>query len=292
MRSSVRRLLRFRRHRYLSQAGEAGILEEVFRRLGITRGVILEAGASDGLFLSNTNQFVGKGHKLIYVESNPDEFQKLRQNFQHHDDVTTLLRHITPAGPDSLDVIASELGLPGDVDLLVVDIDSYDIAVLRGLESLRPKVVMIEYNPFFLPSEEYEADSGDIHPSRGGKGSSLGTLYRVAAEKGYQIVCTLNMNAIFVRAELLPRIHDQPVTLDESATFEFLPIRDLAPWQILQRAYYLGLSRVLRSLAIRVGLVPTFQYKSRNISPLLFCCLQFMTPVLVAYAKIYVIGIC
>lgn len=265
VRSSVRRLLQFRRQKHLSQAGEAGILEEIFRRLGIAQGgVIVELGASDGLFLSNTHQFVGKGHRLVYIESDAEEFQKLAQNFDASGDVTTVRRHVTAVGPDSLDAILSEVELPADFDLLVLDIDSYDLAVLRSMRAFTPKIVMIEYNPFFLPDEEFEAISDAVHPERGGKGSSLLAIYRAASAKGYSIVCTLNMNAVFVRNDLAALVHERPVSLEESATFEFLPVARLAPRRLMQRAYYLGVRRVLHSLAIRAGLTPTFQYESRR----------------------------
>jgi hypothetical protein len=264
MRRAVKQLLGSRRRRYLSQAGEAGILEELFRRLHIERGYIAEVGASDGIFLSNTNQFVGRGYRIIYIEADATEFEKLQANFAGQRDVLTVHRHVAPTGPDSLDAVLGSKGLPPDFDLLVIDIDSYDVALLREMRLFRPKILMLEYNPFFFPHEEHEATSGELHPERGGKGSSLAVVHRVAVEKGYGIACTLNMNAIFVRVDLLPLVYDRPPTLEETATFEFLPVRKLAPRQLLQRAYYLGLSRVLHSLAIKAGLMSTFQYPSRE----------------------------
>ena len=265
MRSAVRSLLRYRRNRYLSQAGEAGILEEVLRRLGIRHGVMVEAGACDGLFLSNTNQFVGHGHRLVYVESNPVEFGRLVDNFAGTEDVLTIQRHIAPTGADSLDAVLTEAGVPAEFDLLVLDLDSYDLAVFRAMTRV-PKVVMLEYNPFFFPDENYEADTGALNPSRGGKGSSLGAIYQAALAKGYEIVCTLNMNAVFVRADLRHLVVDRPVSRDDSATYEFLPLGKLTLRQMAQRAYYLGAARVLHALAIRAGLVKTFEYPPRGNS--------------------------
>ena len=49
----MRELLKYK-HKYRSQNGEDGVLEEIFKRLGIKIGWFVDVGAWDGEHLSNT----------------------------------------------------------------------------------------------------------------------------------------------------------------------------------------------------------------------------------------------
>jgi hypothetical protein len=64
------------------------------------------------------------------------------------------------------------------------------------VQEYRPKVVCIEFNPT-IPTEVDFVQERDPTTSQG---CSLKALYRLAKERGYQAVCVLPWNAVFVDA--------------------------------------------------------------------------------------------
>jgi hypothetical protein len=55
--------------------------------------------------------------------------------------------------PGNVEILFEEAGVPGDLDLLVIDIDSNDYYIWKVIHNFRSKVVMIEINPYFPPPQ-------------------------------------------------------------------------------------------------------------------------------------------
>ena len=83
---------------------------------------------------------------------------------------------------NSLDNILSQTSLPEDYDLLSIDIDSYDLAILNSYEG-KPKIIVIEINSTLRP--------GILQWHNGVKfiGNSFSSTLSVAKDKGYTLVC-------------------------------------------------------------------------------------------------------
>lgn len=66
----MKKLYEYHRDVY-SQNGEDGIIEHIFEKLGINGGVLLEIGAWDGFYLSNTANIwsKNKNFKSVLIES-------------------------------------------------------------------------------------------------------------------------------------------------------------------------------------------------------------------------------
>ena len=199
-----------------SQAGQDGVLAEIMRRLKVEHGSCLEFGAGDGIRNSNTYQFYRRGWDCAYIEAG-NHYPQLVENTP---DARHCQKLITCEPGDTLDDAIAQMGIPQDLTLMSLDIDSIDYWVWKSLKSRQPLVVCIEYNSNFEPDEHrtvaYEIGLRWRNDDRY-YGASAGALYALAIQKGYVLVAFLPGNdLIFLRADVYTahqdRFDELPVT--------------------------------------------------------------------------------
>jgi hypothetical protein len=186
-----------------SQFGEDGIVEEIFRRLGVDVTArqplwCVEFGAWDGVHLSNTRKLIEQaGAGAVLIEADPERFRALERNCAGIDGVTTLHRTVGWKGDDRLDAILAETRCPTRYDLLSIDVDGHDYRIWERTEDYRATVVIIEFNPT-MPFDAVLVPPDD---PRRRHGCSLGAIAQLAQDKGYRLVAVTEVNAILVTAE-------------------------------------------------------------------------------------------
>lgn len=180
-----------------SQNGEDGIIEELFRRIGIEAHTCCEFGAWDGIYLSNCRRLIDQGWRTLFIEAMPNKFEVLQRNFRDNPRVTCVNR-LVDAGKDSLGSIVQETGFPSVMDFLSVDIDGLDYEIFRGLD-LRPRVICIEVNAAHAPETAEELPRAVAANS---VGQPMKVFMRTAREKGYSLVAYTG-NAFFVRDDVV-----------------------------------------------------------------------------------------
>jgi hypothetical protein len=198
-----------------SQFGENGILEEVLRRISggsPADGWCVEVGAADGIRSSNTYPLIAdSGFKAVLIEASPKAYEALCKNIPR-DDVFKIREFVSFEGRSTLDNILGRTPIPGDFDLLSIDIDGYDYFVLESLTNYQPKIICIEYN-HSIPNEiEF------VQPRNTAirQGSSARSITRLAGEKDYALVAITTANLIFVRNDLASDVlGDHRPSLDE-----------------------------------------------------------------------------
>jgi hypothetical protein len=179
-----------------SQAGEEGVIDEIMRILGIKAGWCVEFGAYDGRTHSNTwNLIKNRGWKSVQIEPLDTAFESLQDVYREHPDVYCIHGIIEPTGERSLDAILASTPIPTDFDFMVVDIDGDDIHVWRHCKAYWPKVVMIEFNPF-IAADVYFEKPIEHHTWAA---ASLRAVCELAKTKGYELICVVGGNAIFVQ---------------------------------------------------------------------------------------------
>ena len=177
-----------------SQCGEDGIVDEIFRVLGIAKGVAVEFGAWDGVYLSNTAELRERGWKTVLIEGDVERFTALAAHFKGNPLVLPVHRFVRPEGPDCLDAILAEHGIDS-VDFLSIDIDGDDAHILEHLK-LRPKLICIEVNPTFAPPLDL------VNPPGAQRGSSLAAVHRIGQAKDYDLVWATTLNAFLLDRRL------------------------------------------------------------------------------------------
>jgi hypothetical protein len=190
-----------------SQNGEDGVLEEIFRRLGVDDGFFVEFGAWDGKHLSNTFRLAEEGWSGLYVEGDDERFAELEHNVAAFDGrVAARKAWIAATGDSSLDAVLEREHVPAELELLSIDIDSDDWNVLLHLERFRPLVVVVEINSGIPP--------GIVQTHRGPEvqGSSFSATVLLGEAKGYTVVCHTG-NVILVRDDRVAELELPPEEL-------------------------------------------------------------------------------
>lgn len=207
---------KYRKNVY-SQHGEDGVIAEIMRRIGLGPNWTCDVGAWDGRYGSNCYELVKRGWPCVMIEAEESKFKYLQQLSRRVDG------RIKPVharveytdGPNTLDAILERAQLPSPIQLLSIDIDSYDYHVWRGFSSQRPAVVVIEIGSATLPGERYVYSGGQ-------RLTSFTSMLELGQSKEYTLACHTG-NMIFVRNEDAPKLG---LTAEELAHPETLFVRD------------------------------------------------------------------
>jgi len=189
------------RHDVTSQYGEDGVLKKVLEALPERDKWCVEFGAWDGIHYSNTRQLVlEQDYAVVLIEADPVRYEDLQGTYKGHEKAHLFQEFVGFTPKDGLDTILKKTPIPKDFDLLSIDIDGNDYHVWNAVGAYTPKVVIIEFNPTVPASVSF------IQPAETpiAQGNSLKALVDLGKEKGYELVCVLDSNAIFVRAEYFP----------------------------------------------------------------------------------------
>jgi hypothetical protein len=164
-----------------SQNGESTIIADLFTLIPPTSRHVIEFGSGDGWTHSNARMFMEDGWTGDQWDS---DIWVTAEN------VNTLFR---------------QHEVPGDVDVVSIDIDGNDYWVWKAM-AWQPKVVCIEYNAFF-PIEDsvtIEYNPANVWDHSYGYGASLTAMMRLAEKKGYYLAAEVDsVNLIFVRNDYL-----------------------------------------------------------------------------------------
>ena len=167
-----------------SQGGQDAKLTRILGEIGVANGTFVEFGYT-GTSTSNTVALRRRGwHWLLLDGHNSDKLINLHAERITSSNIVRLFR---------------QHGVSIEVDYVSIDIDSFDLWVLRALlaSEFRPRVLTVEYNSNF-PYGSWLAFPDpqimDVPPGLrhwGGNcymGSSASALHAVAVEGGYEVV--------------------------------------------------------------------------------------------------------
>jgi hypothetical protein len=187
-----------------SQADEDGIIEEIFKRLGIGTGLFCEIGVEDGLEC-NSLFLLHKGWTGAWIEGNREQLNPIKEKFKSvlGTRLKVSFRFITAENVN--EVIGEAIPQREEIDFLSIDIDGNDVYLLQKID-FKPKVICVEYNAKF-PANISRAQAYDAQRNWAGTdyfGASLKAIANAGAAKGYRLVGTnlTGSNAFLVRADL------------------------------------------------------------------------------------------
>jgi len=191
------------RKNIFSQNGEDGVLEEVLKKINISRdGWCCEFGAWDGKVGSNTFNLVKNyNFKAVYIESDKKKFKDLEKTQKKYPNIFAINKAIEKNvnSSNSLERVLENTEIPLDFEILSIDIDSYDLDVWETLEKYRPKIVVIEVNSSIKPGIIQRHNESN-------QGNSFSATVNVGKKKNYTLICHTG-NCIFLREDLINKIN-------------------------------------------------------------------------------------
>lgn len=178
-----------------SQNGEDGVIEEILSRLPPVVGLVVEFGAHDGEFCSNSRHLiVDKGWSGLLIEA----------DWGLYNQCAGLYSHLSPQGPEVKQAFVTPENvnhlLPPKIDVLSIDVDGIDYHIWAAYKG-DAKVVIIEINSSLPPDFVMEGDKV--------RGSSFWSMLLLGMVKGYFLICHCG-NMIFVKNEYRDLFKDVP----------------------------------------------------------------------------------
>ena len=200
-----KRLLKYGFKAY-SQCDEDGIIQEIFRRIGVTNKTFLEIGVGDGLE-NNTLFLLLKGWKGVWIDGDSKNIKAIQNKFSFLQDSGRLRAKLAWVDKDNIDFLIQDLGLPQEIDLLSLDIDGNDYHVLENIVFLNPRAMVLEYNAKLPPPVKWVMAYDQYHTKTNTDyfGASLKSFECLLYKRGYCLVgCNISgVNAFFVRKDLV-----------------------------------------------------------------------------------------
>ncbi len=185
-----------------SQNGEDGVLQEIFRRIGVDSRRFFEIGASaneaNAVLLADVFGWSG-----VFCDSSPEEGSELSAKYQNSERVRVLNVHVTP---NNISDLISACTDGGSLDLLSIDVDGNDYWLWQSVGACNARVVVIEYNSSLGGARVVHPYQDTRWDGSSDTGSSLRSLMELGESLGYELVHaeSTGVNLFFVRRDLIP----------------------------------------------------------------------------------------
>ncbi len=240
--SNISPLDRYRSNFY-SQNGEDGVIAEILNRLGLTKNylnlVVVEFGAWDGIFYSNTFRLVELGAKALYIEGSKSRFNILRKLSDKYKNVIPVNAYVSdiPNSKNTLNSILKSNSIPLDFDVLSIDVDGLDLDIYKNIGEYRPKVIIIE-----IVSEYGDILRNEDIPNR--VGSTYSSTVDFLMSNNYSLICHIG-NLIFI----------------DNKYYNFIYKDSKYNSKNLYNPYWCNISSSLRALDLILAILLKYSYK-------------------------------
>lgn len=170
-------------------------IRELLYERGIYNPVVWDIGCGHPGDCSNSRLFIETGSPALLVDADPNKTNEWRRQFPR---TVAVPQQVTPT-------YFTEPSLP--VDFLSLDIDSWDLSILRAILGLGhlPTVIVHEYNPVFRPGLYFEVPYHPGHKWNGSPvfGASIDAFDDLLTHK-YTLIKIFRDNAVWLRQSRFP----------------------------------------------------------------------------------------
>ena len=195
-----------------SQNGEDGILLYIFSKIGFKNKFAVNIGCG-GITSNIYNLTINFGFKSFEIDGNASSIEFCKSFIkQYIIDYFNYVRFVHSwIDRDNINKLLKDNNVPGEVDLLSIDIDGNDYWIWEAIDIINPRVIVIEYNASFgyekLISVKYEPDFDRWKKHKSGwyHGASLRAFEFLGKKRGYSLICcdSNGVNAFFIRNDLI-----------------------------------------------------------------------------------------
>lgn len=193
--------------------GESKKLLQLCEELNINSGSYVDIGASDGWTSSATFPFAKNDNfSGLSIELDNKKFKKMEFIYRKFNNAYLSKSKVSP---ENVTEILKKFDVLYDFDILNLDIDSYDLFVIKKLlESHKPKIVSMEINEKIPPPLFFTVTYDDKHFWKGDHffGCSLQAAYDEVSKFGYRLYTLIYNNAIFISDDIKINVPDRTLT--------------------------------------------------------------------------------
>tara|TARA_B100000131_G_scaffold323146_1_gene380127 strand:- start:7004 stop:7888 length:885 start_codon:yes stop_codon:yes gene_type:complete len=179
--------------------GEAKKIKEICNMLNITSGYYVDIGASDGFTSSSTYIFAKNDNfSGLSIELDKKKYLKMKKLYSKFNNTYLLNEKITPN--NVVNVLLNQ-NVPKNFDILNLDIDSYDLFIIKEIiSSFAPKIISMEINEKIPPPIYFTVlfDEEHFWQEDSFYGCSLQAAYEEICKKEYKLYTLQYNNAIFI----------------------------------------------------------------------------------------------
>lgn len=215
-----------------SQFGEDGIISWLTSLLPSIPRTFLEIGVQNYLESNTRYLLLSKHWSGTVVDSSRKFIDAIRSSDIYWRESLTAVESFVTS--DNINKLCAHYANSSQLGLLSIDIDGNDYWIWEALTSVKPFIVIVEYNslfgdiyPFVVPYNP-SFNRTSAHYSNLYFGASLPALIDLASKKGYQFLgtCSTGINAFFVRNDIYPVIDR---SLEQIASYPSLRRESLSP---------------------------------------------------------------
>lgn len=182
--------------RVYSQSDEDGILLYLLAKLGLGDRRCIEVGLASPFGSNTTNLLVNWGFTGLGIEGSDEVARTVRQWFEGQADTKIDPPQIVSSwlSAASIERVLADAGWAGTpVDVMSIDIDGVDYWLWKALESITPRIVVIEIADMWppdrsvtVPDDARFSEARELDTSYAS--ASLAAMTKLATAKGYRLV--------------------------------------------------------------------------------------------------------
>lgn len=194
--------------RMYSQNDEDGLLLYIYSQIGFTNKVCVDIAFSTPFGANVTNLICNWGFDGLLIECKDNK--ESIEFFGNHPDTKIFPPKIIKKWVTTQNVnqLLKENNIQGEIDLLSLDIDGVDYWIWKAINTIQPRVVLLEYMNIFDAKTALTVpysnnfDRFKIHEDF--YGASLHAFVKLGEKKGYRLIgCNkYGFNAFFLREDL------------------------------------------------------------------------------------------
>lgn len=170
-----------------SQYGEECYLREIFKHIGTTNKYLVDIGANDGKWLSNTRRFIEDGWDGILIDGK--DFPGVKKHFVTQENILGIFK---------------KYKVPEEFDLLSIDIDGNDYWVLKQILTIyRPRLIISEFNAEHTDCKTIKYDPNFEFRMTDYYGYTFKAGKKLAESTGYKVIFkNAALNMYYLRSDL------------------------------------------------------------------------------------------
>jgi len=209
--------------------GEDGILQYLLQQMKEVPLLFVDIGAGDCIKSNCANLAVHFGWEGVFIDKNEKQLS-IGQHFYRSElaEGADIKFIATTIMAENVNQVIKKAGFHNDVGLLSIDIDGNDYWIWKAIDTIQPRIVVIEakvefgYNNVIVPYGEPNHHSANKMYN----GASVEALRQLGAKKGYKLVGAnrFGYNLFFVREnENMAEVATKDVLADPGTLRSFYP---------------------------------------------------------------------